>query len=153
MERGKISNTQSRLFLALSLAVFAAAETFAWASQSWLVNNSSIANLLLYNRWYATIPEALTTGAAVFLVFGLVHMPRKAIATIVISGLALAALSFILSNNVLFKVSVQFSPGYFIDLVWAPVANLFNIGLGTAISAIVSFLFRSSLAKTGTMPG
>ncbi len=140
-----ISRRSSRIFLVAAIIIFIAAEIIAEVADFWLAHNPSVSNLLTFNRWYSTIPQAMTTGAIVFLVFGLAYSSLKTHILVTIAGIIIAAIPFILEPYNLFSFQVQYYPGYNLTMLWQPLTNLFDIGLGMAIGAILGFFLRDKL--------
>lgn len=147
MAQKGISPRNSSLFLAASITIFFFAEVIAEVADIWLTSNPSVNNLLTFNRWYSTIPPALTTGAIVFMLFGLIYYSGRTIILVIVSGIILAVVPFVLEPYSFFSFQLQYYPGHYMPMVWEPLSNLFNIGLGVAIAAIVSIFFRGSLVQ------
>lgn len=147
MGRKGIGRKDSKVFLIASIVIFAAAEIIAEFADLWLMKNPSLGNLLTYNRWFSTVPNALSVGASVSLMFGLVYHSRLTIISTIFVGAALLSLSFILGYSSLFIFSIEYYPGYSISLISGPVANLFGIGLGAVIAAIFGSVFRDNLIQ------
>lgn len=133
------------MILILSIVIFISAEIIAEISQLWLVNNPSVSSLTTYNRTLSNIPQALSTGASVFLTFGLPYYSRRRINSIIAVGLVLLILSFVLNFLNILSSTIEYYPGYYWTIPSGPLSNLFAIGLGTVIAAIMSFLLRDML--------
>lgn len=142
-----ITRRQSRIFLITSLVLFITAEIAAEILYLWVIGNPSIGRLATYNRWGYSIPEGLSVAGILLLASGLVYRSARSIAAMVSAGLGLMILSFVLGSMGAFNATIEYYPGYYWTLVSGPMANLFIIGLGTVIAAIVGYALRDTVTR------
>ena len=147
MASKRISLRNSRMFLLAGLAAFVAAEVTAEFLDLWLMGNPSVGNMVAFNNRISSIPSAITTAGTVFLMFGMLYCSRKAVISVTSVGIILAALPFALELNSMFSFTIEYSPGFHASFLYGVVANLFSIGVGTAIAAIMSQVFRDGLIE------
>ncbi len=147
MASKKISRRNSMIFLFAGLATFIAAEIIAEILDIWLMGNPSVGNMVAFNNRFSTIPSAVTIAGTVFLMFGLIYGTGKAVATAVLVGIVLAALPFFLMPYSFFSFTIEYYPGYHASFLYGCIANLFSIGVGVTLAAVMSQVFRNGLVE------
>ena len=150
MRKRGITKEQSRWYLLSSLIIFFAVEIVAEITQLWLVGKPSLSNLNTYNRSLSVIPEAMSTGASVFLAFGLSYQPRGRVYAIVALGIVISALSFTLVNINFLSSTFEYASGLTWTIPSGILSGLFFIGTATFVAGIMSIVLRDSIIrKTG----
>ncbi len=138
---------QARLFLIASVTAIICAEVVAEIIQQWVVEYPSISTLSAYNGTLGNVPSAISLGATVWLVYGLLYQSNRRIVSIVVVGIGLISLSFLFVYMNIFSSTIEYYPGWYWTIPSLPLSNLGEVGLGIAIAAIVSFVFRDTMIR------
>lgn len=128
-----------------SILTYLAVVVLAEIIQLWLMHNPSLSNLNTYNKTLANIPDAISTGASVLLVYGLGYQSKRRIYLVVLTGIIFTVLAFGLNSIDFLSSTFEYYPGIYWTIPSGFLSGMAAIGIGTIVAGIMSVVLRNMI--------
>lgn len=128
-----------------SILTYLAVVVIAEVIQLWLMHNPSLSNLNTYNKTLANIPDAISTGASVLLVYGLGYQSKRRIYLVVLTGIIFTVLAFGLNSIDFLSSTFEYYPGIYWTTPSGFLSGMAAIGIGTSVAGIMSVVLRNMI--------